>query len=394
MSLLMDALQRAEQDKTRAPGDHKVAAAPAVDETLELTLIDETEVETEVAPGAEPGTSENKSDDSGVPDRAYARQLTAAGRQSRRVRPWLLYGSGIILILFIIGAYYFWQLSRAPTDMLAVINIPATNPDKQALPPSNDSLTTHQPVPAQTTRTTPTAVQPRPPLAKPLSRHTPPSRQASKPAARSRQINSIHLRKRPQIDQTGNALKAAYEAYRNNRLMQADRLYGQVLQHLPRNRDALLGLAAISLRQNDKARAVRYYRKLAQLNPQDPIARPALIELTAGTDSPDAISKLREWIQTDPDNALLYFTLGNRYAGKARWQQAQNAYFRAYQLDPGNADFAFNLGVSLDRLNKKQLALNYYHQALSNASNRPSAFDRTQAGKRIASLENESRTSP
>jgi|GEM_PF-6418209 len=395
MSLLMDALQRAEQDKTRtAPGDDKTADAPAADETLELTLTDEPEMETEAAPDTDHVTPANESDDSGVPNRPYDRRLIATGRQPRRVRPWLLYCSGIILMIFTVGAYYFWQLSRPPTDVLAAMKIPAANPVRPSLPPPDNNLVTRQPVPAQAAPATPAATLPKPPLVKHKTRQHPPSKQAARSAAPSRQINRIHLRKKPPIDRTDNALRAAYEAYQNNRLMQADKLYRQVLKRLPRNRDALLGLAAISLRQDDKARAARYYRRLAQLNPQDPIARPALIELTAGSDSPAAISSLKEWIQSDPDNALLYFTLGNRYAGKARWQQAQEAYFRAYQLDPGNADFAFNLGVSLDRLNKKHLALTYYHQALNNAGNRPGAFDRTQASKRIASLENESRIRP
>jgi len=400
MSLLMDALRRAEQDKTQSPKVEHPVSVPTADETLELTLIDENDAvaqeEAAIADPRETTTPENKSNSSSTSNKAYARQLITAGRSPRQIKSWLLYSIVTALIIITVSAYYFWKLAHAPTSGLAAINIPTINLSRKTPQPQTNGSKAPRSVVAHTTPMQSTPVISAPPpvrkIPKQPAHRVPASHQTAKtPAHQPHRSQAIHLRKQPRDKAV---LMAAYEAYQNNRLAPADRLYHQVLQHYPRNRDALLGLAAIALRQKDKTRAVYYYRQLAQLNPQDPIARPALIELTTGEDAPNTISRLKEWIQSDPNNALLHFTLGNRYAGKGRWLQAQESYFQAYQLAPDNADFAFNLGVSLDRLNKKQLALDYYRQALNKASGQPTAFNHSEANKRIVLLKNELRGQP
>ena len=91
-----------------------------------------------------------------------------------------------------------------------------------------------------------------------------------------------------------------------------------------------------------------------------------------------------------PDSPVLYFALGNLYAQQSRWSEAQQAYFRAYAGDPDNADFLFNLAVSLDHLHQNKLAAQYYQMALktaeTNAATRPVSFDRIQVRARIAEL--------
>ena len=59
----------------------------------------------------------------------------------------------------------------------------------------------------------------------------------------------------------------------------------------------------------------------------------------------------------------MYFSLGNLYAGQARWPDAEQAYFEAYQKNPANADYAYNLAVSLEHINQSKPALNYYQKA-------------------------------
>ena len=98
-------------------------------------------------------------------------------------------------------------------------------------------------------------------------------------------------------------------------------------------------------------------------------------------------SRLKTLIATNPEATQLHFALGNQYAQQARWAEAQAAFFKAYTGDSENADFAFNLAVSLDHLRQKALALQYYQRAIALAANRPVSFELTQIQTRIQELQ-------
>jgi len=83
---------------------------------------------------------------------------------------------------------------------------------------------------------------------------------------------------------------------------------------------------------------------------------------------------------------VLYFTLGNQYAQQGRWAEAQQAYFKAFATDPDNADYAFNLAVSLDQLHQPALALEYYRRALALAEKRSASFAPEVARTRVQQL--------
>ncbi|MEO8417391.1 MAG: tetratricopeptide repeat protein, partial [Methylophilaceae bacterium] len=89
-----------------------------------------------------------------------------------------------------------------------------------------------------------------------------------------------------------------------------------------------------------------------------------------------------------PEAAHLYAALGNLYAQQSQWPSAQQAYFQAHHFAPNNADYAFNLGVSLDQLNKPALALQYYKRAQELLpKSGASAIDRAQLESRIVQLQ-------
>ena len=69
------------------------------------------------------------------------------------------------------------------------------------------------------------------------------------------------------------------------------------------------------------------------------------------------------------------FTLGNQFAQQGRWAEAQQEYFKAFAAEPENADFAYNLAVSLDHLRQPSQALDYYQRALALAEKRGASFD-------------------
>ena len=79
--------------------------------------------------------------------------------------------------------------------------------------------------------------------------------------------------------------------------------------------------------------------------------------------------------------------LGNVYASQSLWTQAQAAYFEAHRLDPGNADIAHNLAVSLDRIGQPRIAATMYRRALDASRTQATQFDPAAVQRRLAELE-------
>lgn len=178
------------------------------------------------------------------------------------------------------------------------------------------------------------------------------------------------------------------------RLLQAGNLaaagaaYSDALRTDPRNTDALHGLAAIALRQgrNDEADAI--FRQVLEVNPADATAQAGLIGLSNQGDPVAAESRLKSLLAAQGEQPVAHFALGNLYARQQRWNEAQQAYFKAVAGDANNPDYLFNLAVSLDQIRQPRLAAQYYGQALAAAEGRPVAFDATVAARRLRELQN------
>jgi Tfp pilus assembly protein PilF len=181
------------------------------------------------------------------------------------------------------------------------------------------------------------------------------------------------------------AVQRGYTALIAGDLAGARQHYEAALRADPNNRDALLGRAALAVRERRDGDAYDAYARLLALNPRDADALAGIVALRPG-DGDEAEIRLKGALRSNPDAAPVHFALGNLYARQRRWQEAQQAYFRAWTAAPGNADYAFNLAIGLDRLNQGRLAREYYQRALALATGGPATFDRETAQRRLREL--------
>lgn len=183
-------------------------------------------------------------------------------------------------------------------------------------------------------------------------------------------------------------LLAAYQAFSRGEYAAAQQQYRQVLQGDVRNVDALLGMAAIAERQGRDADAQGWYQKVLEIEPRNIIAQSTMVSTQTNTDVVGTESRLKSMLAQQPEAANLHASLGNLYAEQSQWPFAQEAFFNACRFAPNNADYAFNLAISLDQMGKSNLALKQYQRALEllNKSG-ASSPDKTQLEARIKALQ-------
>lgn len=195
----------------------------------------------------------------------------------------------------------------------------------------------------------------------------------------------IQIQRQLENDTTYTTLTEAYQAYQSGDFATATQRYRSVLQKDSKNRDALLGMAAIAQQQGQDNSAMQYYRQVLMLDPRDPAAQAGMSAFSTG-DTAGKESRLKQNLAQSPQSAVLHFALGNLYTEQSRWGDAQQAYFNAFRLEPGNAQYAFNLATSLDHLGQSKLAAQYYGQALQLDTGGNAGFDRAQTEQRHKQL--------
>ena len=400
----MDALRRAEEAKRQAGAAGDSAAA-----LLELSLdpldspstspsrspsalaAQSSAVETDAVATATPpprarlvepvsggGVGSSQVSDRGAARSVFAVKRPAASRRS--LWPWFFVAGTAMLA---IGGYFWWQLQSVsvrplanpvPPAASAAIALPPAGPVQSGVP----ALAKEAPLPAS-----------EPPRSLPV-----PSPSASPPERIRRDLASVPPREPASVFRAGSnrtrqdqTLNLAYESWQLGRPDEARRGYEQVLRADPRNADALLGLAAIAASQGQFDLAHDYYLRVLEVDPTDATAQAALIGLRGPGDSAVSESRLKTLLASQPEVPALHFALGNLYARRGHWSDAQQAYFQAYALAPDNADYLFNVAVSLDHMRQNKLAAQYYRMALAAAESGRGAFDRSAAAKRILELQ-------
>ena len=213
------------------------------------------------------------------------------------------------------------------------------------------------------------------------------AKQASTAPARSEAAGTLSIQRSDKTDPVGDKLESAWLAYETGRYEEAKGLYSDVLLIEKRNRDAKLGLAAIAVIENDTQTAMQIYQSLLKLDPRDPVATAAITSLRSDESAVKQDENyLLSMVEKNPKDPHLNFALGNVYAQQGRWKLAQQQYFNAWQQDLENADYVFNLAVSMDQLSKPEQAVSFYRDSLSKANNKQVSFSREAVQKRIDEL--------
>ncbi len=405
----MDALKKAEEAKRQSEASsasspqeaQATAADPAAAESrglpelpARLELLDHEfhtppapkprEEAAPAAPAAPPPATQPK-ETAQKRERAAAQNVFQAKqpREKRNAFP-LVVGAAALLAAAGIGIYFWLQLQPAgglaaqpsaarpappPAPMASAPTPPVAAAPAPAVQPPPAAAAAAQP------EEKPAAPQERPVAAKTSARPS-----AAEPPESPIRITTSRLKLNPQI-------ASAYDAFQSGDLATAERDYNLALKGEPKNTDALHGLAAVKMRQGQFEAAESYYLRVLEADPKDSAAQAGLLNLRGQADPVQSESRLKNLLSSQPDSAAVHFALGNLYAQQGRWNEAQQAYFRAYNSDSDNPDYQFNLAVSLDQLRQPKLALQYYQGALAAAAQRPAAFDRNQVAGRISELQ-------
>jgi tetratricopeptide (TPR) repeat protein len=180
-------------------------------------------------------------------------------------------------------------------------------------------------------------------------------------------------------------LRDAYAALQAGDDRRAESLYREAFAVDPTSVDALLGLASLAVRSGRIAEGLALFRQVQRLDPRNATATASLTLLAGAAGQTSNESQLKLLLREQPASASLHFALGLLYVADQRWPDAQTAFFEAVRNDPTNADYAFNLAVSLDRLGQGPQAASYYQRALDLATG-GQRFDSEAARRRLAEL--------
>jgi len=378
MSLLIDALRKAEQERGRA--EHP-------DHDLDSLTLEPMSPPQDLNP-AEPDVDQVSRE---AAANLFAVKQTAA--RPGRLAWFALVGiaAGVIL-----AAYVWWQMQPSGLAVRPAEPAPpmAEAPPRPLAPLAREERLATAPTPLQSEPVEAPAADRLPPPEAPVLTAAPaiqrgelgvqpPSVAAPK---RDTPASPRVIRSTPRPERVPEVLAQAYAAYSAGRLEEAAAAYRMYLQRDPNSGDALNGLGAIALESGQATEAAEWFRRAIDANPDDPVAQAGLVSANPSQALEDE-TRLRGLITRAPESPEASFALGNALARQNRWAEAQQAYFSAHTGDPGNPDFLFNLAVSLDQLGQAALARDFYRRALSAAQSRPAVFDPAPVRTRLAALE-------
>jgi protein O-GlcNAc transferase len=149
------------------------------------------------------------------------------------------------------------------------------------------------------------------------------------------------------------ALNLAIDHHRAGRVLEAEKLYRQVLAQAPDDPDALNLLGVACHQQGRREEALRLLARAIQVNPNLATAHANLATtLREHGRMREAVDAYRRSAALAPDVALTHLGLGEALENLGQLEEAVLAYRRAAQLDPGLFDAHFDVGRALHRLER------------------------------------------
>ena len=177
--------------------------------------------------------------------------------------------------------------------------------------------------------------------------------------------SAIQIKTRRTSSSLTNKLSEAYAALVGNELGRAARLYNSVLQKRPNQVDALLGLANIESQTGQAQSARALYERVLRVDGANSIAQIGLLQTYNQQGAVQRQQVLEELVGKYSNNPEVHLALGHAFAEQLKWAAAQKSYFKAFSLNPNNTVYAYNLAVSLDRLEQYTAAKTYYQKTLN-----------------------------
>lgn len=396
MSLLLDALKRAEQEKQaklgHPPPPERARAAPASatgTPALELQPIGSGAA---AAAAHSPASARSDADSAQALFKAKAAAAAASDPPRKSGALWAVVGA-IVVVVAGIGAYVWYSVQSLTPKTVARVR-PSAAP-VAPLPPIEAAAGARSTEPA--TRTLPplpaapavAVVTPQPAVEAPAA----PRRSASEelvmnllrdaePARRA----PLRLTQAQETPRVPTEVAAGYESLRSGDMQAARRSYAAAIAADGANADAHLGLATVEARSGNRAAASQHYRRVLEIDPRNATALAGLASIADFSQPQQLEAQLRADASRHPASPALRFALGNLYASQARWHEAQAEFFEAHRLQPASADILFNLAVSLDHLGQSRVAAEYYRRALAAAAGQAAQFDPGAAERRLAEL--------
>jgi tetratricopeptide (TPR) repeat protein len=395
MSLLLDALKRAEQEKlSKHPERSAFGEAPQAahsPSSLELQPVTPS-----------PASASMGRSDAAAAQTVFSAKTTAQHHPDSRNRSALWAAAGAIGIVVAAAAGYVWYSVKllTPPPIAAKLRPrppPAPTPPPASAEPSSASKmeALMQPgatanlqnlPPAPSPAPSPGPAKPAPPREPAMSTEQAAVLALLKDAKTAAPVESPRLSRSADSARIPAEVAAGYDALRGGDYALARRRYAAAVACEPGNLDAQLGLATAEARSGNRGAAAHHYRKALELDPRNPTALAGIVAL-ADASRPEALeAQLRADAARVPQGAALQFTLGNLYVAQSRWREAQAAFFEAHRLEPDNADVLYNLAVSLDHLGQSRLAAEYYSRALEASRGQATQFDPAPVARRLAEL--------
>lgn len=351
-------------------------------------------------PGSDPFATFTGPAARAAPAGEATRVLTASRLQQRSRRSTVLLGTGLLVIVAGAGLAT-WLLDEsgrlgAGDDSLFTTPPPAGAPAA----PGPVAGIVERPAAAGVAAGTPAAAEARGPTPGPAASRRPtpvdpveaddawfdtPAAGEPSGAAAEESAEPVRITRGTTTNPLFPKLSEAWTAFQAADFARAEALYREVRAADPGNVDALLGLGALAARGNRTDEARELYQAVLLAEPRNAAAISAMSTLPASGATKLDESTLKGLLRDQPGAANLHFALGLQYMAQGRWPDAQIAFFDAVRNEPANADYAYNLAVSLDQLGQSGPAAAYYQRALELAT-ASSLFNTGAAAERLATL--------